>query len=63
MFLFQPLEVKKLVAKILMKSSDTTTPEGEKYEWAIVEKTKDGRIRYRRLGVKEVGEFRTFELK
>jgi len=49
-------QVKALVAKILMKTSDTTTPDGDKYEWAIIEKKKDGRIAYRRILEKEVVE-------
>jgi len=49
-------EVKKLIAKVLMKGSDTNSPDGEKYEWALVERTADGRIRYKRLTSKEVEE-------
>jgi len=42
-------EVKALVGKVMIKNGDTTTPDPEKYEMAVVSRGSDGKVRYRRL--------------
>lgn len=50
----KPQEVKELVAKVLIKTMDTATPDAEKLEWCIIEKTAEGKVAFRRLANKEV---------
>lgn len=51
-------EIKALVGKVMIKNGDTTTPDPEKYEMAVLEMI-DGKIKYRRMKAKEVGKILT----
>lgn len=42
-------QVKELAGKIMIKNGDTTTPDPEKYEMAVVRKTSDGKVKYSRM--------------
>jgi len=46
-------KVKELTGKVMIKNGDTTTPDPEKFEMAVVSKVGE-KIKYRRLPVKEV---------
>lgn len=46
-------KVKDLMGKIMVKHADTTTPDAEKFEMAVVNKV-GGKVQYRRLPVTEV---------
>lgn len=49
-------EVKELIAKVLVKTMDTTTPDPDKLEWATIEFDSEGKIQFRKLENPEVGE-------
>lgn len=47
-------QAKELTAKVMTKNGDTTTPDPEKYEMAVVTRT-NGQVKYRRMASEEVG--------
>jgi len=49
-------EALELTAKVLTKTMDTASPNAEKLEFAVVEKTSSGQIRYRVLSDAEVNK-------
>lgn len=49
-------ELKQLVGKVMIKNGDTTMPDPEKYEMAVVSKNAAGEVRYRRIPHDVVGE-------
>lgn len=52
--------VKELIGKVMIKNGDTTTPDPEKYEMAMV--TKDpstGKVKYARVAAKDVEKILT----
>lgn len=51
---FSSQQVKDLVGKVMIKNGDTSTPDPEKYEMAIVEKLPSGAVKYRRVAAKDV---------
>jgi len=49
-------QVKELVGKVMIKNGDTTTPDPEKYEMAVVSKGNDGKISYQRVPATQVAK-------
>ncbi len=47
--------VKALIGKVIIKNGDTTTPDPEKYEMALITKHPEtGKVKYERVPVKKV---------
>lgn len=49
-------EALELAAKVLVKTMDTTSPNAEKLEFAVVEKTPEGHVRFRVLKDAEINK-------
>lgn len=50
----KPQDAKELVAKVLIKTMDTATPDAEKLEFCIIERNSNGSVRFRRMEKTEV---------